>query len=57
MAYSKAKLKCSDDTAFTPFWRGKLSEKCSPISPIQTLLCVPFQHILIWVPQTLHAVA
>jgi hypothetical protein len=34
MAYSKAKLKSSGDKAsscFSPFWIGKLSDKCLPI--------------------------
>jgi ABC-type branched-subunit amino acid transport system permease subunit len=47
MAYSKAKLKSSDDTAspyFRPFWIGKLSEK---YLAIWTLLHVSFKHNLI----------
>jgi hypothetical protein len=47
MAYSKAKLKSSDDKAspcFRPFWIGKLSDKCLPI---RTLLYVSFKHIFI----------
>jgi hypothetical protein len=46
MAYSEAELKSSGDRAspFSPFWIGKLSDKCLPI---WTLLYVYFKHILI----------
>jgi hypothetical protein len=47
MTYSKANLKSSGDKAspcLRPFLIGKLSENCLPI---QTLLYVSFEHILI----------
>jgi hypothetical protein len=46
MAYSKGKLKSSDDKAspsLKPYWIGKLSDKCVPI---RTLLYVSFKHTL-----------
>jgi hypothetical protein len=43
MAPLKAKLKISGGKAshcFTPFWIGKLSDKCLAVC---TLICVPFK--------------
>jgi hypothetical protein len=54
MAYSKEKLKSSDDRAslcFRPFQIGKLSDK---YLPIQTLIYVSFKHILCNKPDWFH---